>query len=178
MYSWLNYFNMYSKRFMGDDWGFRCYFNKNDVISHNVLDEKIAFNHSYSTSTIFVISTAHPSLQSKHKKSQELMEIADGVHKDERLSSYKINTVLIRWQPIWLLSEISEYINKLDNTLNGMGYLRITSGLFSKLVATFFNHRVIFQGFLFYTNFWPLSHSDIEILKWGSELSLLKLTRG
>lgn len=66
------------------------------------------------------------------------MEIADGAHKDERLSSYKINTVLIRWQPIWLLSEISEYINKLDNTLNGMGYLRITSGLFSKLVANFF----------------------------------------
>lgn len=66
------------------------------------------------------------------------MEIADGAHKDERLSSYKINTVLIRWQPIWLLSEISEYINKLDNTLNGMGYLRITSRLFSKLVANFF----------------------------------------
>lgn len=40
MHSWLNYFNKYSKRFMGDDWGFRCYFNKNDVISHNVLDEK------------------------------------------------------------------------------------------------------------------------------------------
>ena len=76
------------------------------------------------------------------------MEKTDGAHKDERSSSYKINTALIRWQPIWLLSEISEYINKFDNTLNGTGYF--TNNLQAALRASYFpflNHWVIFQGF-------------------------------
>lgn len=106
------------------------------------------------------------------------MEIADGAHKDERLSSYKINTVLIRWQPIWLLSEISEYINKLDNTLNGMGYLRITSGLYSKLVANFFQPPSHFSRI-------SLLHKFLTTISFGYRNSqmclgiiLLKLTRG
>lgn len=183
MHSWLNYFNMYSKRFMGDDWGFRCYFNKNDVISHNVLDEKdciqsFIFDKRHICDKHGAPFAAKQALQNKTKKNHELMEIADGAHKDERLSSYKINTVLIRWQPIWLLSEISEYINKLDNTLNGMGYLRITSRLFSKLVANFFQPPSHFSRISLLHKFFPLSHSDIEIPKCVSELSLLKLTRG